>query len=203
MADSNTDPKLPVGKLVAARGEWAEYVHPGGTYWIHVTTKERVENRPTDFHVVASRDSSGRQRSHILNDPCCLYIQNIPLFWRGEDIRSHFGQFGDIVNCDAPENLQDRSVNRGYGFCTYSTAEEARHAQINMTGFQVDGESGLLKTLQVAIRGEQIMKNADRQAMGLASIFAPGGQQTKAVFGGAEMAARSNIGKTMVSAFTL
>jgi RNA recognition motif-containing protein len=64
---------------------------------VHVLTKERSNEKPVDFNMGPSRDSSGKQRSHGQADPNCLYCQNIPLFWTSADLRAHFVQFGMIV----------------------------------------------------------------------------------------------------------
>lgn len=87
-------PQQQKGKLVATRGQWAEYIHPSGTYWVHVLTKERTTERPGDFEVKASRDASGKLRTHGENDPCCLYIQNIPTNWGRPELIEHFQHFG-------------------------------------------------------------------------------------------------------------
>ncbi|CAD7948857.1 unnamed protein product [Amoebophrya sp. A25] len=156
--DKPSGAKAEIGKLVATRGQWAEYVHSEGTYWVHVLTKERTNEKPTDFEVRASRDSSGKTRAHGTNDPSCIYIQNCPLTWGQTELRQHFQQFGTILSCDAPASINDPSVNRGYAFVTFTSAEEAKLAQLTMNGFPVADENEQTKIIQVCIRGQRAVQ---------------------------------------------
>ena len=103
----------------------------------------------------ASRDSSGKMTRGGSNaDPACVYVQNIPIGWGHDQLRQHFHSFGAIVQCDAPPSLTAPNANRGYGFVTYGSAEEAKMAQLAMNGFQVSDENGQTRTIQVAVRGQ-------------------------------------------------
>ncbi|CAD7968794.1 unnamed protein product [Amoebophrya sp. A120] len=163
--------KKEIGKLVATRGQWAEYVHAGGTYWVHVLTKERTNEKPTDFEVRASRDSSGKTRAHGANDPACVYIQNVPLTWTQVELRQHFQQFGTILSCDAPASLNEPGVNRGYAFVTFTSAEEAKLAQLTMNGFPTIDENNNQKVIQVAIRGQRNMIGGAPGAAGMGGVI--------------------------------
>ncbi|KAI8897970.1 hypothetical protein BC833DRAFT_591528 [Globomyces pollinis-pini] len=67
-----------------------------------------------------------------------IFVGNLSWGIHGEDLASHFGQYGDVVDSIV---LKDRETgrSRGFGFVTFSSTESADAAITGMDGQDLDG----------------------------------------------------------------
>ncbi|KAL2918047.1 hypothetical protein HK105_202461 [Polyrhizophydium stewartii] len=73
-----------------------------------------------------------------------LYIKNIPLFMKTEDLTSLFAPYGRITSARIMTN-EVTGLSKGFGFVSYSTEEEAVNARLAMNGYMIPGcEKGLV-----------------------------------------------------------
>ena len=61
-----------------------------------------------------------------------LFLRNLPFAATERDIREHFQEFGNIVECHVPADDQDRS--KGFGFVTFAKTEHAQTAMASLDG---------------------------------------------------------------------
>ena len=71
-----------------------------------------------------------------------IFVGN--LAWRvsSEDLHSHFQQWGQIEDARVIMDRENPFRSRGFGFVTFSRAEDAQRAQRTRGGRTTDGEGG-------------------------------------------------------------
>jgi RNA recognition motif-containing protein/exosome complex RNA-binding protein Csl4 len=90
----------------------------------------------TYFRFEAETGGRGQQRPK--HQPGCkLFIGGLPREIGTDQLREMFVKFGDMTDCVVPTD--DNSVNRGFGFVTYSDKSEADAAISELDGHRING----------------------------------------------------------------
>lgn len=121
------------GRQIAVRGVWAEFATSNNrTYWMNVVTKEKTWLRPAG--VQGSQDNQPRTGATVSRDAWSsknpnmlsgnhghIFVGGMPQGMNEMIFKQSFERFGKLVSMTL-------YTDRGYGFCQYATAAEARAA---------------------------------------------------------------------------
>eukprot|EP00427_Karlodinium_veneficum_P044393 CAMPEP_0169269624 /NCGR_PEP_ID=MMETSP1016-20121227/48573_1 /TAXON_ID=342587 /ORGANISM="Karlodinium micrum, Strain CCMP2283" /LENGTH=391 /DNA_ID=CAMNT_0009354695 /DNA_START=28 /DNA_END=1203 /DNA_ORIENTATION=+ len=121
------------GRQIAVRGVWAEFATSNNrTYWMNVVTKEKTWLRPAG--VQGSQDNQPRTGATVSRDAWTsknpnmlsgnhghIFVGGMPHGMNEMIFKQSFERFGKLVSMTL-------YTDRGYGFCQYATAAEARAA---------------------------------------------------------------------------
>jgi hypothetical protein len=121
------------GRQIAVRGVWAEFATSNNrTYWMNVVTKEKTWLRPAG--VQGSQDNQPRTGATVSRDAWAsknpnmlsgnhghIFVGGMPNGMNEMIFKQSFERFGKLVSMTL-------YTDRGYGFCQYATAAEARSA---------------------------------------------------------------------------
>jgi len=121
------------GRQIAVRGVWAEFATSNNrTYWANVVTKEKTWLRPAG--VQGSQDNQPRTGATVSRDAWTsknpnmlsgnhghIFVGGMPNGMNEMIFKQSFERFGKLVSMTL-------YTDRGYGFCQYATAGEARSA---------------------------------------------------------------------------
>jgi polyadenylate-binding protein len=75
--------------------------------------------------------SPGPEGPHV--DPCNLFIKNLDANISSSDLFNHFRRYGRIISARVMRD-QETGNSKGFGFVSYTTAEEADKAKSSMHG---------------------------------------------------------------------
>lgn len=157
MADSSADQVQyddePTIEQVEPSSADAEYPVENGdsvarTVFIDDETKtDAVANEDTVMMCPAESTSGGttktvrEQYKDEDDDERCstLYIRNLPLDFRSEDVRNDFSRFGEIIDSRVVINPVTKD-SRGFGFVSFRTVQMADEAMEKMDGVELQGE---------------------------------------------------------------
>uniref|UniRef100_A0A182NME9 RRM domain-containing protein n=1 Tax=Anopheles dirus TaxID=7168 RepID=A0A182NME9_9DIPT len=70
------------------------------------------------------------------SQPKRLHVSNIPFRFRDPDLRSMFGQFGNILDV---EIIFNERGSKGFGFVTFANSSDAERARERLHGTVVEG----------------------------------------------------------------
>jgi nucleolin len=85
--------------------------------------------------------SESRQSRPPQDDGCRVYVGNLDYQTSDDTLNEMFSEFGEVKSCNHMTDQDDPSRKRGFGFVTFSSADEANQAVENLDGLEVDGRS--------------------------------------------------------------
>ncbi|CAO3647591.1 unnamed protein product [Cunninghamella blakesleeana] len=116
------------------------------------TAKMIMENKTIDkkqitiFPLVSSKSSqtsastnqqqSNKQESNSVIDYTNLYIKNLDLAAKSNDLFAHFRSYGRIISARVMKNPETKQ-SRGYGFVSFSQPDEAKNALENLNNTNI------------------------------------------------------------------
>lgn len=127
---------LPQARVVAVRGQWAQYLSPAGeTFYKNVLSGEVQWQKPGNFDCQPSRRAG--EMTPAPGEAAC-YIFHMPPEWSEADLMQLFAPFGQVTAAHVQRDAN--GFSRSCGFVTYASAEHANQACQMMNGFGVDGK---------------------------------------------------------------
>eukprot|EP00917_Polyrhabdina_sp_WS-2016_P028583 GHVP01060930.1.p1 GENE.GHVP01060930.1~~GHVP01060930.1.p1 ORF type:complete len:463 (+),score=78.17 GHVP01060930.1:33-1421(+) len=123
-------------------GLWKEYFTPQNRpYYHNEETQVTQWERPSDFDSFYGRNApvAGPAGANV-------YIFHVPNSWTAENLFLNFGGFGKILSARVAVDPQT-SLNKGYGFVSFSDVQSAARAVHAMNGWTEDN-----KKLKVSIK---------------------------------------------------
>ncbi|GES88513.1 polyadenylate-binding protein, cytoplasmic and nuclear [Rhizophagus clarus] len=112
----------------------------------HISGSHNSYNLPTPAHTFQPQGSNNNNHNNNNNqppmspgpegplvDPCNLFIKNLDANISSSDLFNHFRRFGRIISARVMRD-QDTGNSKGFGFVSYTSAEEADKAKNSMHG---------------------------------------------------------------------
>mmetsp|Transcript_13061 Transcript_13061/g.24027 ORF Transcript_13061/g.24027 Transcript_13061/m.24027 type:complete len:315 (+) Transcript_13061:110-1054(+) len=140
---------LPQARVVAVRGNWAQYLSPAGeTFYKNVLNNEVQWQKPGNFDCQPSRRAG--EMTPGPNEAAC-YIFHMPPEWTESDLMQLFAPFGQVTSAHIQRDAN--GFSRSCGFVTYASPDGANQACQMMNGFGVDGKFLKVSLTQFTLGG--------------------------------------------------